>query len=295
MGTVQILDLTGDAAADEPTAPVLRTPELACTLPSAGAPGGDAARLLDEALVTWAATQGAVAPEPAGSVPPCAGLPPIESVQLPAGGWAVGLRTPATASRTADLAAVPMGPDQRWWHVLPGEGDAGAVVFEHADGPPTRILASSGAAEPPPGLVVQVEHGGITVVDLSGPPVYAAVRPEAGAGMVGVGQRLLVIGHQPGTLDGVIREGEADPRSLRVVVGAPPKPTAGDLVVPSGGKRTFRPDAPVVDAWSGRPEIVGVALDGNKLRLTGGEPGHAEIALQAPDGTVWVLPVAVGR
>jgi hypothetical protein len=291
----EVVEVAEGTVADGPADVVLRTSALACTLRSGVAEGGRAVLpVLDAALARWAATQGTLALGPVGAVPPCVGLPEVESLALPPGGWPVGLRQPAASFRADGPAALPMGTDGRWWHVLPGEG-SGAIVFVHAEGPPTRILATPSDAEPPPGLVVQVEHGGITVVELGAPPAYAAVRPEAGAGMVGVGKRLLVIGHAPGTLDGVIREGEADPRSLRVVVGAPPKPTGGDLVVPSGGKRTFRPDAPVVDAWSGRPEVVAVEVVGSKLRLTGGEPGHAEIALQAPDGTVWVLPVAVGR
>lgn len=283
------------AVADGPADLVLRTPELACTLATGAAEGGRAALgLLDAALARWAATQGTLELGPVGAVPPCAGLPPVESVALPPGGWAVGLRAPATAHRADGPTVLPMGTDGRWWHVLPGEG-TGAVVFERSGGPPVRLVARPQAVEPPPGLVVEVERGGITIVDLDAPAVYVAVRPERGVGLVAIGDQLAVVGREAGTFDGVLREGQGDPRSLRVVVGEPPEPTDRDLVVRSGGRRTFRPDRAVVEAWSAAPEIVEVALHGPRLRLTGLAPGRAELALRLDDGSVIVLPVAVGR
>lgn len=289
-GVTEVVEVAEAGVADGPADVVLRTPELACTLATGRAEGGRAALdLLDAALVRWAATQGTLALGPVGAVPACEGLPEVATVAVPVGGWPVGLKRPATTSR--GVAALPMGTDGRWWHVLPGEG---ALVFEHADGPPTRLRVTADDVEPPPGLVVDVPFGGIRVAPLSAPPSYAATVPEEGVGLVAVGAQLLVIGRAAGTFDGVLREGDADPRSLRVVVGAPPRPSARDLVVRSGGRKTFRPDRAVVAAWSGAEDVVTVEV-GAKLRLTGGVPGHAEIALQLDDGSVVVLPVAVGR
>lgn len=281
---------------DGPADVVLATADVTCALATGRAEEGRAVLgLLDAALARWAAAeQGTLSLRAVGAAGPCVGLPEVEEVALPGGGWAVGLKRPAARATTDGPGLARMGEDGRWWHVTPWTGPGtGAVVFEHEKGPPTRLLARMNPqAEPPAGVAAQVPLHGVGVLELDARATYAAV--VGGATLVPVGQRLLVLGGEAGPAAGVLREGDGTPRSLRVVVGAPLPPRDDDLVVRAGGRKWVRPDRDVVEAWSAAPGVVAVELRDRRILLHGGEPGRAQVALVGPAGEVFVVTVAVG-
>lgn len=241
----------------------------------------------DSALVKWAAPLGPGA-VPAGSLAPCAGIPPIFDAKVPATGGVVGLKRPATGQQ-GPSTALPLGEDRRYWWVDPGADAQPWIAFEHAEGPPTRLRLQPGppvavqAAPLPQGsvLFVPLAAGGDAVVT----GAAEAVRLPDGVAILATGK---------GTATGAVRAGEEPPRELAFAVGGPLSSVPDELWVTAGQQLRRRVVPPVAAAHSGDPATVTVEVKKGQLILTGKAPGRAQIAVVDEAGRTHVLTVAVG-
>lgn len=287
----------GSVPAGDPVRLVIGTDDGDCTI-AAGVVAADGVRvsLLDAALVRWVALENPVRAT-SEVVEPCDGLPPVDPLVVPSGGWAVGLRRPATVhDREGPFDVVPIGTDGRWWHIVPEADGVGSLTFDHPDAPPTRfaIRVDERVIGRPSGDPVAVPRGGAAVVPFPGDVAYARVVPQGIVELQAVGAQLVVLGLASGVAEGVIRVGTADPEPLRIEVGGPVAPVRGELVVPAGGHRRVVLERAVVGWWVGARESLDVEVRGRRLILSGGTPGRTQLVLQDDTGVLVTVPIVVG-
>jgi hypothetical protein len=283
---------------------VVETPDATCRLQRAPITSRSAGEVQvklgvqGDALATWASGQGTLSAVAAdGSVPPC-DLPDVDTVVVPAGGWAIGVHHPAVELHVdGPVTVLPLGDDAVWWHVVatsPGEADLAVV---HAQAPPTRLrLVLDPGARPPEGTTVAVGRRGAVEIPLDAPVVAWSVPDDAVASVVALGGHLVAFGHATGRADGIVREEGLVPEPVSVVVlpdlAAPVGP---GWALDAGASRKLKPDVPIVEAVSADPEVVRVSLKSSKVLLTAGPCAEceADVVLLDAAGQVHVVRVVV--
>jgi hypothetical protein len=251
--------------------------------------------LLDAALLSWLASSGQPATEAQEELPPCDGLPPVEQVTVPAGGWALGLRSPALSVEAAgELAVLPVGEDGRWWFVA-GTGTAQLAVA-HPGAPPTRFVLRFDESLSSLAPVQAVPRGGALAVRLEGPPGEVAVQlaDERLAQARIEGAWLVVVGRAPGLVEGVLREGQQPPEPLRIEVGAALPPQPSEVAVAAGKTRRLKVDAPPDSAWIADEKLVQLEVRGRVVMLRGSAPGRTHLVLRQ-GSDVFLVPLVIGH
>jgi hypothetical protein len=252
-----------------------------------------------DTLATWAAQQGELSAVAAdGKVPPC-DLPGVESVVVPAGGWAIGVHHPAVELHVdGPVTLAPLGEDGHWWHAVadaPGEANLAVV---HAEAPPTRLrLVLDPEAGPPEGRTILVGPRGATAVPVEAPIVALSMPATDVARVEVMGAHLVAFGHSTGRADGIVRVEGLVPEALAVVVQPKlPAPQGSAWAVSPGGSRRLKPDVPVVQAISADPDVVSVEVKPSRLVLEAGECAYvceADVAVLDETGMVHVVRVVV--
>jgi hypothetical protein len=252
-----------------------------------------------DALAAWAAQQGELSAVVAdGKVPPC-DLPGVESVVVPAGGWAIGVHHPAVELLVdGPVTLVALGEDGRWWHAFadaPGEAHLAVV---HAQAPPTRLrLVLDPGARPPEGRTLLVGRGGASALALEAPLVALSMPPTDVATVEVLGENLVAFGHVAGRADGIVREEGRVPEALAVVVQPNLGPPRGSAwAVAPGSSRRLKPDVPVAAAISADPDVVEVEVRPGRLVLTAGAcegTCETDVAVLDKGGRVHVVRVVV--
>jgi hypothetical protein len=251
--------------------------------------------LLEAALIAWLSSRGQAVSEAQQEVLPCDGLPPIEQVTVPAGGWALGLRHPARAVDAAGaLTVLSVGEDGRWWFVT-GTGTAQLAVA-HDDAPPTRFVLRFDEALSSLAPVHTVPRGGALALPLEGAPAETVVRlaDERVAQARLEGSWLVLVGRAPGMVEGVLREGSQPPEPLRIEVGAALPPQAGEVTVVAGRTRRVKLDGTPDSAWIADEKLAQSEVRGRVVLLRGGSPGRTQLVIRQ-GSEIFLVPLVIGH